>query len=186
MNTLKKHTGSVLLESMIAVSLVTVGLIGILSFLSSSIKTSKEISQRFTAAYLAAEGIEGVKYRIESDRKERKAFGETAVCVLDTCDVSISSSGVFISANPNEEGGSILNSTGDFFSSGASSGFARRIQVTKEGDSSIHVVSAVKWGASGVDLSTPWDNFKKNRKTIVVEDRFFDWFPVASSSEITP
>ncbi len=54
-------SGQVLVETMVALSMVVIGLLGLLSLLTSSIGLSKVVSDQYVAAYLAAEGIEVVK-----------------------------------------------------------------------------------------------------------------------------
>jgi len=167
----KKIKGSVLLESMIAISLITVGLIGIVSFLSSSIRTSKDISQRFTAAYLAAEGIEAVKYEIEKNYQEKKVF-DAGSCIDVSCRTIVTpGSSVMIT-----EGSMFLNSLGDFFEeSGTGKGYSRQVFI-ESGEDNIHVFSAVTWGVSGAQSESKED-LLKNAHTIIVEDTFWNWYP---------
>ena len=54
-------SGQVLVETMVALSMVVIGLLGLLSLLTYSIGLSKVVSDQYVAAYLAAEGIEVIK-----------------------------------------------------------------------------------------------------------------------------
>jgi len=53
--------GSFLVEAMVAISLVMVGLLGIINLVAQSLRVNTDIVNRFVAANLAAEGIEVVK-----------------------------------------------------------------------------------------------------------------------------
>ena len=61
------NRGYVLIESIIAITIVTVGLLGIFSLLSRSLSLNRVVADRFVAAYLAAEGIEIVKSIVDND-----------------------------------------------------------------------------------------------------------------------
>lgn len=61
------RSGQSLLEVMVALSVLTVGFLGILSLISQSIFISKTVSTQSTATYLAAEGIEIAKNLIDHD-----------------------------------------------------------------------------------------------------------------------
>ena len=59
------RTGQILIEAIIALSALTIGFLGILALLSSSLSLNRVISDNYTATYLAAEGIEVVKNAID-------------------------------------------------------------------------------------------------------------------------
>ena len=59
--------GQLLIEAMVAVSVVTVGLLGVFSILSQSMGLNKVASDQYTASYLAAVGIEVVKNIIDTN-----------------------------------------------------------------------------------------------------------------------
>lgn len=59
--------GSILLESLIAITVVTVALLGIFSLLSRSLGLTRVIADRYVAANLAAEGIELIKNIIDTN-----------------------------------------------------------------------------------------------------------------------
>lgn len=64
-NFLKKEDGSLFAESMIAISLALVGLLGIISLLTVSIRHTNDSHARFVASFLAIEGVEVVKNIID-------------------------------------------------------------------------------------------------------------------------
>lgn len=63
----KNNSGQLLLESAIAITVLIVGLLGILGLLARSFSLNKIVTSRYTAAYLAAEGIEVVKNLIDKN-----------------------------------------------------------------------------------------------------------------------
>src|ERR1051325_3403499 len=63
----QNEDGSLIIESLIALSIALIGLVGVLAFLSQSIKVNTQVEQRFVATYLAAEGLEIVKSLIDLD-----------------------------------------------------------------------------------------------------------------------
>src|SRR5665213_3037246 len=67
MKKILNHGGQSLVEVMLALSVLTVGFLGILTLLAQSIHISKTLSDQTTAAYLAAEGIEVAKNLIDHD-----------------------------------------------------------------------------------------------------------------------
>lgn len=59
--------GYILVEALVAITIVVVGLLGIFSLLSRSLSLNRVVADRFVAAYLAAEGIELVKNIIDNN-----------------------------------------------------------------------------------------------------------------------
>lgn len=56
-----KQRGSILIESIVAISVGIIGLLGVLTLLTRSLALTKVVNDRFIATYLAAEGIEIVR-----------------------------------------------------------------------------------------------------------------------------
>lgn len=56
-----------MVESIIAVSLIVIGLLGVLGLIIKSTRTNKDVYNRLAASYLAAEGIEVIKNIIDTD-----------------------------------------------------------------------------------------------------------------------
>lgn len=59
--------GSLMIEAMVAVTLVLIGLLGIFGLIARSLGMNKDVHDRFVATYLAAEGVEVVKNIIDTD-----------------------------------------------------------------------------------------------------------------------
>lgn len=70
-------TGQVLVETMVALAMVVIGLLGFLSLLSYSIGLNKVVADQYVASYLASEGIEVIK-NIEDNNVARNLVSPTA------------------------------------------------------------------------------------------------------------
>ncbi len=57
-----------MIESMVAMSLVLIGLLGILGLILKSMHVDKNVRTQFIASYLASEGVEVVKNIIDTDQ----------------------------------------------------------------------------------------------------------------------
>lgn len=68
--------GQLLIESIIAISMITVGLLGIFSLLSQSLGLRRVVSERYTATYLAAEAVEIVKNTIDTNYIEKLPWNQ--------------------------------------------------------------------------------------------------------------
>ena len=67
MNFLKNTKGQAIVESIIALSVLTVGFLSLIALMSNAIGLSKVNSEYYVATYLAAEGIEVVKNIIDTN-----------------------------------------------------------------------------------------------------------------------
>ena len=59
--------GYILIESIIAITVMVVGLLGIFALLSRSLSLNRVVADRFVAAYLASEGIEIAKNVVDDN-----------------------------------------------------------------------------------------------------------------------
>ena len=64
---LRTKKGQALVESIVAISIITVGLLGTFNLLSRSLSLNRMVSDRYIAANLGAEGIETVKNLIDNN-----------------------------------------------------------------------------------------------------------------------
>src|SRR3990167_7996112 len=63
--------GQVLIESMVAISVVMIGLLGIMTLLIRSSRWNRDATQELVATSLAAEGIEIVKNLVDTNIADR-------------------------------------------------------------------------------------------------------------------
>jgi len=158
---LKKENGQILVETMVALSMVVIGLLGLLSLLTYSIGLNKVISDQYVASYLAAEGIEIIKYLIDSN-----------VANGDPYNSGLSAGGDY----EVDVGGQISPNQNRFiyfdnqqkvytYSQGPiQTPFKRKINISYNGENEMIVKSTVNWTTRG-GVS----------QEITVEDHFFNW-----------
>jgi type II secretory pathway pseudopilin PulG len=157
-----KKNGYLIIESMIGISIVVVGLLGILAVSSRSISLNRVISDQFTANYLAAEGIEIVKNLIDANIIQGKPWNQGF------------SSGSFeadyksLNLEPNQNRRLLFDAALNLYGyeSGNPTGFSRTVNLELVGPDEIKVNSIVKWTTRG------GGQFEIN-----LEDHFFNWRP---------
>jgi Flp pilus assembly pilin Flp len=158
---LRSEKGNLMIEAVVGLTLITVGMLGVFSLISSSLKTSQEVGNRFIAANLAAEGVEVVKNIIDTNVAQRRSFnagissGDYMINYDSTSLNSLSDSYLY------------LDNNGTYSHSGGSKTIFRRvISVTDRAGGSqsyIGINSKVIWSEAG------------NVKEVSIEDRFYEW-----------
>jgi len=148
------------MESIVAITIVAVGLLGMFSLLSRSISLNRVISDRYVAANLAGEGIEVVKNIIDTNILSRRPWnggldsGNYEVTYNGGLETYLARKLVF---NPN------LNLY-DYDVAGNPTNFIRRVAVERLGRDQIRVNSRVDWiSRGGAEFS------------VELEDHFFNW-----------
>lgn len=174
--------GSFLIETIVSLTLVTVGLLGLVALLTRSLVLNDNVKNRFIAATLAAEGIEVIKNIIDSGIAQGRGWGQ-----IDN--------GVYLRVAYDSNSGSIANnrinsfndkpslSEGDLnqlfgsvenlrldnrgiynYSGGETTIFKRILRVKSDGNNNTMTVNSyVRWSSRGFG------------QTINVEDRFYNW-----------
>ncbi len=158
--------GMIIVELMVALSVLMVGLIAILTLLNRSLALTRAITENYAATYLAAEGVEVVKNLVDGNHLQGKIWGDgfggggTFEVVYDSATLS-SDLGRFLSFDPTTHlygyaGGDITP-------------FKRRVEVSffdNDGDGvgeEMKVNSVVLWQGPGGLLQ------------INLEDHFYKW-----------
>jgi hypothetical protein len=79
--------GQLLVEAIIAISIMLIGMMGTFGVLSQSLGLSRVVANQYIAVNLASEGIEIVKNIVDSDYQRGKPFGFSIAGILDgqTC-----------------------------------------------------------------------------------------------------
>lgn len=156
--------GALMVESIVAVSLIVVGLLGVFALLIKSSRMNKDVYNRFVASYLAAEGIEVIKNIIDTDVATpsvpwNKTIESTSYKVQhDSMKDSITN----LYGASSTELLAIDKSTGLFSYSGSETPFKRTIRTNDNGDF-INVSSIVEWEIDG------------KKQVVNFEDRFTRW-----------
>lgn len=178
--------GQILVESIVAISVASIGLLGILTLLARSLAYNRNVTEKFVAVYLASEGVEIAKNIIDSEWAsagggsaawntiQQKFDNGSYELVYDTCVGSPPFPGC-IQGNIKLSSGYVLSTTPlDFdpslnvydYSRGnvgsVPTAYSRVVQI-KNKPGEIQVTAIVNWQSRGVD------------ERVSVEDHFFAW-----------
>lgn len=155
-------SGQILVESMVALSITVIGLLGLLSLLSNSIGINKVISDQYVAAYLAAEGIEVVKNIIDNNVASGLGFNQGVG--YGDYEVEYNSSGLSLYQQRALKFNDALKIYS--YQSGDDTPFFRKITIAQgpNGQDELIVRSTVSWKTRRGVTSE-----------IVTEDHFFNW-----------
>ncbi len=157
----KNISGYILIECMVAMTILTVGLMSVFSLLSRSLSSNRVVANRYQATYLAAEGIELVKGIIEDN------------AIKDLSWNTYLNEGEFETEFPGDilepYSGKVIkfdDTTKSFnYEDGKDTPFTRKIILTFLGSGNeIKVESIVDWVSRGSA------NYK-----VKLESHFFDW-----------
>ncbi|MEX2054035.1 MAG: prepilin-type N-terminal cleavage/methylation domain-containing protein [Candidatus Colwellbacteria bacterium] len=163
LNSNKNQKGQLLIEAMVAVSLMLVGLLGIFGVLSRSLGLSRVAADQFVAVNLASEGIEIAKNILDSNYRAGNAWNQ-GFANGNNYHVG------YQSETLNDQGCEeelYLNSQG-YYDCRAIPGlavkFKRVLEVENISPNQLNVRSRVNWtGRGGIRLE------------VEVEDHFYSW-----------
>jgi prepilin-type N-terminal cleavage/methylation domain-containing protein len=173
----KNNKGFTLVETLVAISIFSMSVLGLLIILSNSIADTSYAKQKITAGYLAQEGIEYLRnmrdtYVLYSDTTSNdwgKFKAKLAPCNSgNECG--------FSSAVPTTDPGFIFkcssgncklymnNGAYDTSGGGADSGFTRKIWMTTTGTDQVKIFSSVSWIQGSGSYS------------IIFSENLFNWY----------
>jgi hypothetical protein len=160
MKRLKENKGYLLVESMIAIGVALVGIMGILNVLSRSVGLNRVVSDQFVGNYLAVEGIEITKNLIDANVKQGNPWNQGFTTGGFEADYSSKT------LEPNQGKPILFDSTDNLYNyaAGDNTLFRRTINIELVGSEEIKVNSVVKWTTRG------GGEFQSN-----LEDHFFNW-----------
>ncbi|MEK7630246.1 MAG: hypothetical protein AAB432_02615 [Patescibacteria group bacterium] len=166
----KFRTGQVMIETLVTISVVMIGLLGVLVLVSRSIAFNYDASEQFVATYLASEGIEVVKGVIDENYAANVTWDEGISNGQYQVNYKDDSLGSSISGFENAQPLNFDSVTGIYdYISGAPTPFKRLVGISKIDNGGIGVsneiivVSTVEWLSRGAT------------KKVTLEDHFFDW-----------
>jgi len=150
--------GQLLIESGIAISILVVGLLGILGLLSRSLSLNNVVSSQYIASNLAVEGIEVTKNLIDANIIQFKPWNTG----FSTGSYELSYDSLTLS--PNQNRNLLFDSSNNTYSyqNGQPTPYKRDIEILNKGDE-IQVNSIVTWQIRGGSYS------------VNLEDHFFNW-----------
>jgi Tfp pilus assembly protein PilV len=154
---MKRIKGQVLNEALIAMGIVTVGILGMVGFLSKAISEGRYIADQTTAVNLAAEGVEIAKNILDGNAV---AGGVAWNNGLETegfyeVDYTSQSLGGVVSASENENVLRFLRKAqagnAEFYkyNEGGETGFKRSVEIDYIASHQIRATSRVYWRARG-------------------------------------
>lgn len=159
---LKATSGQIIVEVLVAVSVLTIGFLGVITLLSRALSLNRVVSDNYTATYLAAEGIELAKNIIDGNAA---TFGWGAGANQGAYEIDVYSTALAASA---EDRPLLFDPAARLYSyrSGIPTSFMRKVTVTpiEDGTAEIQVNSEVAWVTRG-----------GGRSRVNVEDHFFNW-----------
>jgi len=151
-----RRAGQTIVEAMVGVTVIVIGLLGVLSLVGRSLAINNDVRAQFVATYLAAEGIEVVRNIIDANY----ARGDVWDSNINSGTYSISWDSTSLETATNQ----LLRFDGNQYgyAAGDATPYQRTIRVVNNG-SDISVESEVTWVARG-------DN-----ESVLLEDHFFNW-----------
>ncbi len=159
----REEKGSLMIESMVATTLVVIGILGIMSLLSRSANLSHYASHSFQATYLAAEGIEVVKNILDTDISRNMQWGTSMQgAASPLCVYYNTVTNLDLASCAGGEGIAYAPSAGLFLGPNSGALFKREVTVTETGGV-YDVISTVSWKEGS------------EQKSVVLEDTFYPW-----------
>jgi len=180
MDSKRSRRGQSLLEAMVALSILTVGFLGLVALLSKSFFYSREVADKMKATYLASEGVEIVKNLIDHDvtlAVVNKGEGGWGSCfsgqIVTGFEVDYKSGEDYTTqcdhfAPYSASDHLYLDPVTHLYSydkNGTLTNFTRKIRITQNGDEII-VQSIVNWSTGPITA-----------QSVEMEDHFYNWHP---------
>lgn len=156
-----KQNGQVLVEAIVAISVATIALLGILGLVSRSLTVNNQIGEKLVASYLSAEGIEVVKNIIDTNYTNGGILWDNGI-QDGSYEVTHNSTGLNVSVSGIPTPLTFENGMYGYNSSGKETIYSRVVTINKFTDS-IKVESNVSWKSSSGDQS------------VILEDYFYNW-----------
>jgi len=172
---LKDRSAQILVETMVALSMVVIGLLGLLTLVTNSIGINKVVSDQYVATYLAMEGVEIIKYKIDNNIAGGGGAFNSGVSNSGYYKVGIDSNSPdgfiieYVGSNPPELGDNDYKISFDgsskkyWYTSGDKTNFVRVVKITNNGES-ISVDSNVNWVSRG-----------NSQMNVHINDIFYNW-----------
>jgi len=176
--------GSLMIESMVAASLVVVGLLGLFNLIYNSTVRDSLAIHRLQATYLAAEGIEVIKNISDADvangnrwdcgpGSSRDSCQPFDSCYLVSYDSNLSNlasstTGANLFFATSSTGDGVFAPSGNFSMNGLSASktlFTRKVCVDASSGTYMVVTSTVTWSERG------------QNESITLSDLLYDWRP---------
>jgi len=162
-----QEEGQLLVEAMIAISVLIIGVFGIFSLLNQSLGLNTIVTSQYIASNLAMEGVEVIKNLIDNNVLQGKAWNEG----LNNGDYRVDYSTISLepSLNPDDKL-KFDSATGLYnYSTGNDTNFKRKVRLEN-----IQDPSAGEYNEIRVNSIVAW-TIKGGSHEINAEDHFFNW-----------
>lgn len=165
-----QQKGFTIVETLIALAIVSFGIVSVYGAFSAIVQVTSDISLRFTASYLAQEGVEIIKNIRDGNFINSPGAGWStgltscsAGCQADyktgTASQGAANALVAYSSNVFLK----INSDGLYgYDTGTATTFTRKITITQVDSNTLKVVSDVFWNFSGKNLQTTNEDYLYN------------------------
>jgi prepilin-type N-terminal cleavage/methylation domain-containing protein len=145
------NKGFTLIEVLLAVFITAVGVLALYNGISYSYNSMQKAKDKFTAAYLAQEGVEIVKSIRDSNYKAGNNWNSNLIgCLTSSYGCRADYNDYLLTANASEAESQIKlkTETGSFYSydTGDDSIFTRKIELTSLSSNEILIQITVYWG----------------------------------------
>lgn len=162
MDRLKQNKGQTLVELMIAMSVMSIGFLGVFAVLSQSLGLNRVVANQYIAANLAAEGIEVVKNIADSNTLQAGGVWNRG---LESGDFGVQHDSAALNRDWANQSLKFDSATGIYsYGLGAPTNFRRTVSIANITANEMQVKSVVEW------LDRGGTKFK-----VELEDRFFNW-----------
>ncbi len=160
---MKNQKGHFMIESIVATSLVVVGLVGLLGFLIRGFQFQQDFYNKFIATNLAAEGIEIIKNIIDMNIASTSPNVDWLNGLSDG-DYLVTYNSPNVSPYDSNNPSYLKNDNGFYqYDNGTTTLFFRYINIEKISNLEVKVKSFVSW------------HWRGRTSTIHIEDRFYKW-----------
>ncbi len=167
-----QRKGFTLIEIMIAITVVEIGIVGIYSAIWRSTASLYDVSSRFTAFYLAREGLELVRNIRDTNWLQQisstsTSWDDSLTNCSTGCKLDYSSSDIADPTLSPYQGGYLKIDNNGFYnySTGQRTIFKRKIMVNHLGDDILNVKVEVTWQGS------------EKLNSIEVQENLYNWKP---------
>ncbi|MDP2650887.1 MAG: prepilin-type N-terminal cleavage/methylation domain-containing protein, partial [bacterium] len=159
---LRDQKGQTLVELMIAMSVMSIGFLGVFAVLSQSMGLNRVVSNQYIASNLAAEGIEVIKNIADSNTLQAGGVWNAG---LGSGNFGVEHKSVLLNEDWANQNLKFDSNTGLYgYDAGTPTNFRRIVSITNISPAEISVSSTVRWRDRG---GTEFE--------IVLQDRFFNW-----------
>lgn len=159
-----KYSGQMLIEAMVALSILIVSVFSIFALISRAISLNRVVSDQYVASYLASEGIEVVKNMIDTNLKPPQCRAWNYGINQGTYEVAYNSAQLL------SVSGSPLNfdeNTGVYsYGGGTPTRFLRTVTIEHFGSPVVEM---------RVNARVSWKGRGGSQSVVDVEDHFYDW-----------